>query len=249
MNVFGLLVDTTSILLIVLIALVVLTILWSRKRLTRLLAIIGQKVDEAMGFIDSPKNKIDRVYNQKVNNLHRLNEGLVQLTTAKVKLEELNIGYASKIKTQDAKLKKNVEENDREHAETNLKIKKMYSNIIKQTEERIESIKKRIETSIEIRDKAKLDVELFSAQRGILKSRLSAGESMKAIHRDLLGVGSGGEDSRDLMNEVEDQLRGLESENAALDELQNRGVLEQPQNGVMDWVDVSKELDELFGVK
>ena len=241
MNIFGLIVDLSAILILIGFIVVVLVVLWSRKRISRVTGVIGQRVDDLIKAVDPPEKMIDRAYERRKDAVRKLNSGIVQITVTKAKLQKMNENYEEKITELGEKIDATVKKKDKVKAEHYLKVRKMYQVTKEKTEKNIEDMKKRQKSAIDIRDNAKLDLEMFETQRDILKSRLAVGESIRDIQADVFDLGEK-ENSRDLVNEVEEKIRNMEAETTAIDELSSTGVLDGDK---MD-IDVSDELRELF---
>ena len=245
MNLFGVIIDLTSIILLVGGFIVLLVILLNRKRISRVKGIFGQRVDDLVRTIDPPEKMIDRAYSRKKEAVARLNKAVIDIMATKGRLQKMEETYSGKISGLETEIKSVVKQGNRKKTEHLLKMKKMYEITIAKTKKNITNMEKKLENANEIRIKAEFGLEEFKVQRNILKSRLAVGESINDIQKDAYNIISGKESSRDLVEEVEEKIDSLEVENAVIDELNGSGVFD---NGYVN-IDVSDEMNRFFPEK
>jgi len=174
---------------------------------------------------EDPKEALDYSYQNQVEMINRLRKSIVEVVTAKTRLQMQKTRLIDNIRTLDAQSRQAIEQ-DREDL-AKLALERKNANLLQ-----LQNLDKQI-TDMQIQQ-AKLEqtekrlstkVEEFRSKKEVIKAQYTAAEAQVRIKENLTGISEEMADVGLAMNKAEDKTEQMKAKAQALDDMIDSGVL------------------------
>ena len=191
----------------------------------RITTLLKQKVNTLLDKYEDPKEALDYSYQNQVEMINTLRKSIVEVVTAKTRLQMQKTKLIDNIRTLDAQSRQAIDQ-DREDL-AKLALERKNANLLQlQTldkqitdmqiqQDKLEQTEKRLSTK----------VEEFRSKKEVIKAQYTAAEAQVRIKENLTGISEEMTDVGLAMNKAEDKTEQMKAKAQALDDMIDSGVL------------------------
>ena len=191
----------------------------------RITTLLKQKVNTLLDKYEDPKEALDYSYQNQIETMNKLRRGVVEVVTAKTRLQMQKTKLVENIRTLDEESRRAIDQDREDLAKLTLERKNanmlQLQNLDKQItdmqiqQDKLEQTEKRLSTK----------VEEFRSKKEVIKAQYTAAEAQVRIKENLTGISEEMTDVGVAMNKAEDKTEQMKAKAKALDEMIDSGVL------------------------
>lgn len=208
---------------------------------SRLKDIITMKMNKALDSLEDPRDKLDYIYYKQLQYLRQLEEGLVNVTTAKKRLEYQLNDINERAKGLEAAAKEALKQGKEDLAKKAIERKIVLEAHAEALKKNIAELDEQIKRLTQVRDELRTKIEKFRAEKELLKAQYSAALARTKVNEYVTGLANDGENVGLAMERTKERITELTARADAIDELIATGGL---STGTEE-EKVQQELDDL----
>lgn len=206
--------------------------------LNRMSTVVKAKMNTIMDRVEDPNETLDYSYQKQLDLLQNVKRGVAEVATSKKRLELQRARLAMKIDELDDKARAAIKADREDLARQALERKSALSVQIEGLDRQIRDLEHEQE-KLEATDRRLTSkVESFRVKKETMKAQYSAAEAQVKVTESLTGISEEMADVGLAVSRSEEKIETMKARSAALDELVERGTLEEFAGGD----DVEREL-------
>jgi len=206
--------------------------------LNRMSTVVKAKMNTIMDRVEDPNETLDYSYQKQLELLQNVKRGVAEVATSKKRLELQRARLAMKIDQLDSQAREAVKAGRDDLARQALERKSALSAQIEVLDRQIADLEHEQEKLEATDRRLTAKVESFRVKKETIKAQYSAAEAQVKVTESLTGISEEMADVGLAVSRSEDKIETMRARSAALDELVERGTLEEFAGGD----DVEREL-------
>lgn len=206
--------------------------------LNRMSTVVKAKMNTIMDRVEDPNETLDYSYQKQLELLQNVKRGVAEVATSKKRLELQRARLAMKIDELDSQAREAVKAGRDDLARQALERKAALSAQIEVLDRQIRDLEHEQEKLEATDRRLTAKVESFRVKKETIKAQYSAAEAQVKVTESLTGISEEMADVGLAISRSEEKIETMRARSAALDELVERGTLEEFAGGD----DVEREL-------
>lgn len=211
--------------------------------ITRIVTVIKSKLNIAINAAEDPREILDYSYEQQVEMLRDVTNGIVQVTTAKRRLQNQKSRLKQSSETLERQARVAVKADRDDLARIALERKAGVDDQIEGLTSHIETIINEERKLIEAKDSLLLKIEIFRTKKETIKAQYSAAVAQANIQESITGIGGKLSDIGNAIERSENKIEEMKARSSAIGELVEGGTIGDFTGGGDT---VSKELSKVL---
>ncbi|WP_232686327.1 PspA/IM30 family protein [Halobacterium zhouii] len=188
--------------------------------------VIRSKLNAFIGSAENPSESLDYSYERMRDELNDVKKGLADLTAQKKRLEVQRERLAENVDKHNDQAREAMRQDREELARRALEKKQAKLDQIEELESQISDLQSTQHDLEEKADELQGRIEQFRTKKETMKARYEAAEAKTRVSEAMTGVGDELGDVNRAIERVTERTDDMEARAAAMDELTERGVLE-----------------------
>ncbi|MGB3943257.1 MAG: PspA/IM30 family protein [Methanothrix sp.] len=206
--------------------------------LNRMSTVVKAKMNTIMDRVEDPNETLDYSYQKQLELLQNVKRGVAEVATSKKRLELQRAKLAMKIDQLDSQAREAIKAEREDLARQALERKSALSVQIEVLDRQIIDLEHEQEKLEATDRRLNAKVESFRVKKETIKAQYSAAEAQVKVTESLTGISEEMADVGLAVQRSEDKIETMRARSMALDELVERGTLEEFAGGD----DVEREL-------
>jgi phage shock protein A len=193
--------------------------------------VVKAKMNTIMDRVEDPNETLDYSYQKQLELLQNVKRGVAEVATSKKRLELQRARLAMKIDQLDSQAREAIKGDREDLARQALERKSALSVQIEGLDREIADLAREQEKLEATDRRLTAKVESFRAKKETIKAQYSAAEAQVKVTESLTGISEEMADVGLAVQRSEDKIETMRARSAALDELVERGTLEEFAGG------------------
>lgn len=210
---------------------------------SRIRAIFEAKLEKGLDAVENPKEMLDLSLKKMEDNLRSLTESVVEVATAKKRLEIQRSALAAKMEKYEEQARKALELGQEDLAREALEKKAPAGERLKALDEEIQGLAKRTDSIARSQAELRHQIELFRSRKEELKATYDASRVELSVKEILTSAGASAADVGRMVERAKTRIEGMQARAKAIDELAAEGVVSNVFDDGKD--EAERKLDRL----
>ena len=193
--------------------------------LGRMSTIFKAKVNRALDKAENPGETLDYSYERQLTQIQNFKRGIVEVTTAKKRLELQSSQVKSDIDRMDVQARQALAANREDLARTVLLRKETAQQQLDQLDTQIAQLNDQQQKLSDAEARLSTKVEAFRTQKEVIKAQYSAATAQVKIGEAVTGISEEMTDIGSSIDRAQNRTQQMQARAGAIDELVNTGVL------------------------
>ena len=211
--------------------------------LSRMSMIVKSKMNRMMDQAEDPRETLDYSYDKQLEMLRNVKRGVVEMVTAKRRLEMQAAKAQQNLARLDSQARKALEIGREDLARLALERKQSGIMELEGLDQQIADMEMEQQKLTNAEQRLQAKVQAFRSKKEVIKAQYSAAQAQVRIGSALSGLSEEMGDISMAIERAEGKTENMRARAGAIDELAAAGVLDDPMGGSSD--DISRELDSL----
>ncbi|MBM3934063.1 MAG: PspA/IM30 family protein [SAR202 cluster bacterium] len=211
--------------------------------LSRMSMIFKSKVNKVLDRHEDPNETLDYSYEKLMEMLRDVKRGVVEMVTAKRRLELQSAKVQESITKLDLQARKSLEVGREDLARLALERKQAAIAELQGLEQQVSGLEIEQEKLTQAEQRLQAKIAAFRTKKEIIKAQYSAVQAQVRIGSAMSGVGEEISDVAMAIERAENKTETLRAKAGAIDELVASGVLDSPLEGGKD--DIDRQLAQM----
>ena len=211
---------------------------------SRMSTIFKAKVSKALDKAEDPRETLDYSYEKQLEMLQKVKRGIVEVTTAKKRLELQSSKQKDDIAKLDGQARQALAANREDLARVVLTRKASAMEQLQSLDGQIANLDNEQAKLVDAESRLSAKVEAFRTRKEVIKATYSAAEAQVRIGEAVGGISEERTDIGMAIDRAENKTAQLQAKASAIDELMASGVLSDP-TGFGGGNDIDRELAKL----
>jgi phage shock protein A len=214
---------------------------------SRMSTIFKAKVSKALDKAEDPRETLDYSYEKQLEMLQKVKRGIVEVTTAKKRLELQLAKQKEDITKMDGQARAALQQNREDLARVVLTRKASAMETLQSLEAQVANLDNEQAKLVDAESRLAAKVESFRTRKEVIKATYSAAEAQVRIGEAVSGISEEMTDVGMAIDRAENKTAQLQAKASAIDELMVSGVLSDGSWGGSSGAgsDVDRELAKL----
>jgi phage shock protein A len=195
--------------------------------LNRMSTVVRAKMTTLMDRVEDPNETLDYSYQKQLELLQNVKRGVAEVATSKKRLELQRARLASKMDQLDDQAREAVKADREDLARQALERKAALAVETASLDQQIADLEHEQEKLEATESRLSSKVEAFRVKKETIKAQYSAAEAQVKVTESLTGISEEMADVGLAVERSEDKIETMRARSAALDELVERGTLEE----------------------
>ncbi|AET65172.1 PspA/IM30 family protein [Methanothrix harundinacea] len=195
--------------------------------LNRMSTVVRAKMTTLMDRVEDPNETLDYSYQKQLELLQNVKRGVAEVATSKKRLELQRARLASKMDQLDDQAREAVKADREDLARQALERKAALAVEAASLDQQIADLEHEQEKLEATERRLSSKVEAFRVKKETIKAQYSAAEAQVKVTESLTGISEEMADVGLAVERSEDKIETMRARSAALDELVERGTLEE----------------------
>ena len=205
--------------------------------LARLKAIFRARAHKALDDLEDPKASLDYSLSRLQENLRQINQSLVEVATAKHKLEAQRNALATAIERYEEQARTALLKGREDLAKLALERKQFALARQEELEANIASLEQQLESLKTAQASLRTRIELFRSKKEELKAVYDSAQAQLKVQEALSGVSKELSDVGRVIQRAEERIQQMQARAEVIEELIATGTLENVLEPGMDMID------------
>ncbi len=214
---------------------------------SRMSTIFKAKVNKALDKAEDPRETLDYSYEKQLEMLQKVKRGIVEVTTAKKRLELQFAKQQDDIAKMDGQARAALSQNREDLARIVLQRKASAMETLASLQTQVQNLDAEQAKLVDAESRLSAKVEAFRTRKEVIKATYSAAEAQVRIGEAISGISEEMTDVGMAIDRAENKTQQLQARAVAIDELVNTGVLADPTLGGAS-SSVDRELAQITAV-
>ena len=211
--------------------------------MSRMATIVKSKMNRVMDNAEDPRETLDYSYEKQLELLRNVKRGVVEMVTAKRRLEMQASKVQANLTTLDSQARQALEAGREDLARLALERKQAAVMELQGLDQQVADIEIEQEKLTNAEKRLQAKVQAFRTKKEVIKAQYNAAQAQVRIGSALSGVSEEMGDVSLAIERAENKTENMRARAGAIDELAEAGVLDDPVGGSKD--DISRELEKL----
>ena len=211
--------------------------------MSRMATIVKSKMNRVMDNAEDPRETLDYSYEKQLELLRNVKRGVVEMVTAKRRLEMQASKVQANLTTLDSQARQALEAGREDLARLALERKQAAVMELQGLDQQIADMEIEQEKLTNAEKRLQAKVQAFRTKKEVIKAQYNAAQAQVRIGSALSGVSEEMGDVSLAIERAENKTENMRARAGAIDELAEAGVLDDPVGGSKD--DISRELEKL----
>ena len=211
--------------------------------MSRMATIVKSKMNRVMDNAEDPRETLDYSYEKQLELLRNVKRGVVEMVTAKRRLEMQASKVQANRTTLDSQARQALEAGREDLARIALERKQAAVMELQGLDQQIADMEIEQEKLTNAEKRLQAKVQAFRTKKEVIKAQYNAAQAQVRIGSALSGVSEEMGDVSLAIERAENKTENMRARAGAIDELAEAGVLDDPVGGSKD--DISRELEKL----
>ncbi len=211
--------------------------------MSRMSTIVKSKMNRVLDKSEDPRETLDYSYEKQLEMLRNVKRGVVEMVTAKRRLEMQASKVQDNLAKLDSQARKALEAGREDLARLALERKQMAVMELQGLDQQIADMELEQEKLTNAEQRLQAKVQAFRTKKEVIKAQYNAAQAQVRIGSALSGVSEEMGDISLAIERAETKTENMRARAGAIDELAAAGVLDDPVGGSND--DISRELDKI----
>lgn len=195
---------------------------------SRMSTIFKAKMSKALDRAEDPRETLDYSYEKQLEMLQKVKRGIVEVTTAKKRLELQLAKQQDDIARMDGQARQALTVNREDLARIVLQRKAAAMEQLQSLQSQIADLDTQQAKLVDAESRLSAKVESFRTRKEVIKATYSAAEAQVRIGEAVSGISEELTDVGMAIDRAENKTAQLQARAAAIDELTSTGVLAEP---------------------
>lgn len=209
--------------------------------LNRMSTVVKSKMNTMMDRVEDPNETLDYSYQKQLELLQNVKRGVAEVTTSKKRLELQKAKLAQKMDQLDSQAREAIKSDREDLARQALERKSALSVQAQSLDQQIADLEQEQAKLEATERRLSAKVESFRVKKETIKAQYSAAEAQVKVTESLTGISEEMADVGLAVQRSEDKIETMKARSAALDELVEKGTLEDFTGSD----DIERELAEI----
>lgn len=193
--------------------------------LGRMSTIFKAKVNKALDKAENPGETLDYSYDRQLEQLQNFKRGIVEVTTAKKRLELQSSGLKADVDRMDNQARQALGANREDLARTVLTRKATAQQQLDGLNTQISQLNDQQQKLSDAESRLSAKIESFRTQKEVIKAQYSAASAQVKIGEAVTGISEEMTDVGNAIDRAQNKTAQMQARAGAIDELVNTGVL------------------------
>ena len=211
--------------------------------MSRMATIVKSKMNRVMDNAEDPRETLDYSYEKQLELLRNVKRGVVEMVTAKRRLEMQASKVQANLTTLDSQARQALEAGREDLARLALERKQAAVMELQGLDQQVADMEIEQEKLTNAEKRLQAKVQAFRTKKEVIKAQYNAAQAQVRIGSALSGVSEEMGDVSLAIERAENKTENMRARAGAIDELVEAGVLDDPVGGSKD--DISRELEKL----
>ena len=211
--------------------------------MSRMATIVKSKMNRVMDNAEDPRETLDYSYEKQLELLRNVKRGVVEMVTAKRRLEMQASKVQANLTTLDSQARQALEAGREDLARLALERKQAAVMELQGLDQQVADMEIEQEKLTNAEKRLQAKVQAFRTKKEVIKAQYNAAQAQVRIGSALSGVSEEMGDVSLAIERAENKTENMRARAGAIDELAEAGVLDDPVGGSKD--DISRELEKL----
>jgi phage shock protein A len=212
---------------------------------SRMSTIFKAKMSKALDRAEDPRETLDYSYEKQLEMLQKVKRGIVEVTTAKKRLELQLAKQQDDIAKMDGQARQALQMNREDLARIVLQRKAAAMEQLQGLQSQIADLDTQQAKLVDAESRLSTKVEAFRTRKEVIKATYSAAEAQVRIGEAVSGISEELTDVGMAIDRAENKTAQLQARAAAIDELTQTGVLAEPGASLGAGSDIDRQLAQL----
>jgi phage shock protein A len=209
--------------------------------LDRMGTVVKAKMNKIMERMEDPRETLDYSYEKQLELLQNVKRGVAEVATSKKRLELQKAKLMQSRDKLEAQAKEAVQAGRDDLARTALERKAALEAQTQSLDLQIQELDKEFEKLVATERRLSTKGEVFRTKKETIKAQYSAAEAQVKVTESVTGISEEMADVGMAIERAEEKTENMKARSAALDELLDRGTLEDLSGGE----DIERELAKM----
>ncbi len=210
--------------------------------LNRMGTVIKAKMNKIIGAMEDPRETLDYSYEKQLELLQNVKRGVAEVATSRKRLELQKASLIENSEKLENQARAAVKANREDLARIALERKNATTQQIASLDQQIASLSADEDKLIAAEKRLSTKVEVFRTRKETIKAQYSAAEAQVKINESVTGISEEMADIGTSIQRAEDKTEQMKARSAAIDELIDKGTLDD-LTGKQD--DIDRELAKI----
>ena len=211
--------------------------------MSRMATIVKSKMNRVLDNAEDPRETLDYSYEKQLELLRNVKRGVVEMVTAKRRLEMQASKVQANLTTLDSQARQALEAGREDLARLALERKQAAVMELQGLDQQVADMEIEQEKLTNAEKRLQAKVQAFRTKKEVIKAQYNAAQAQVRIGSALSGVSEEMGDVSLAIERAENKTENMRARAGAIDELVEAGVLDDPVGGSKD--DISRELEKL----
>ena len=211
--------------------------------MSRMATIVKSKMNRVMDNAEDPRETLDYSYEKQLELLRNVKRGVVEMVTAKRRLEMQASKVQANLTTLDSQAGQALEAGREDLCRLALERQQAAVMELQGLDQQVADMEIEQEKLTNAEKRLQAKVQAFRTKKEVIKAQYNAAQAQVRIGSALSGVSEEMGDVSLAIERAENKTENMRARAGAIDELVEAGVLDDPVGGSKD--DISRELEKL----
>jgi phage shock protein A len=211
--------------------------------MNRASTVVKAQISKLLDRAEDPGETLDYSYEKQLELLQNVKRGVVDVTTAKKRLELQTTQLEQSVVKLDSQARQALQAGREDLAREALQRKAVAQQQLQGLDEQVKGLDAQQEKLVASEKQLSSRVEAFRSQKEVIKAQYSAAEAQVKIGEAATGIGEQMADTGLAIQRAKDKTEQMQARASAVDELVAAGSLEDFTSG--DKSDLDRELEQL----
>lgn len=196
--------------------------------LARFSTVFKAKMNKALDRMENPYETLDYSYEKQLELLQKVRRNIANVVASKKRLELQNIKLKDSLARIEEQARTSLRQGREDLARMALEKKVQIEQQIEELDRQVQNLQQEQEKLIRVEERLKAKVEAFRTRKEVIKAQYSAAEAQVKIGEAMTGLSEEMADVGMAIERAERKTEEMQSRAAAIEELIDTGVLEEP---------------------
>jgi phage shock protein A len=188
--------------------------------------VIKAKMNKLVGAMEDPRETLDYSYEKQLELLQNVKRGVAEVATSKKRLELQKASLIENSEKLESQAHEAVKANREDLARIALERKNAMTQQIANLDQQITSLGAEEDRLVAAEKRLSTKIEVFRTRKETIKAQYSAAEAQVKINESVTGISEEMADIGTSIQRAEDKTEQMKARSAAIDELIDKGTLE-----------------------
>jgi phage shock protein A len=202
--------------------------------LSRMATVVKSKMNRLLDNAENPSETLDLSYEQQLQHLRKVKQGVVEMVTTKRRLELQAAKVQENVAKLDTQARKAMEMNREDLARLALERKQSAVAELQGLDQQVSDLELQQQKLTDAERRLQQKVQAFRSRKEVIKAQYSAAQAQVRIGSALSGLSEEMGDISLAIERAENKTEAMRAKAGAIDELAAAGVLDDPMGGKDD---------------